>query len=111
MLMTIVLATAVSCSHAQTQLAMNTCTAQAAKADDAREQKAYAALVAHVEAPDKPLVQAAERAWSAYRDAECKATAARFTGGSIMATELSTCRSTLDADRIRVLQAAMREGG
>jgi len=111
MLSSIVLATAVACAKAQTQMAMNACTAQAAKADDAREQRAYAALLAHVPASNKPLVQAAERSWSAYRDAECKATMARFAGGSIAPTEYSTCRSALDADRIRTLQDATKEGG
>jgi uncharacterized protein YecT (DUF1311 family) len=111
MLTSIVLATAVACAKAQTQTAMNICTAQAAKADDAREQRAYAALLAHVQPNDRPLVQTAERTWSAYRDAECKATMARFTGGSIAPTQYSTCRSALDADRIRTLQAATKEGG
>ncbi len=111
MLASIVLATAVACAKAQTQTAMNLCTAQAAKADDAREQRAYAALRAHVPSADKPLVQTAERAWSAYRDAECKATMARFAGGTIAPMEYSTCRSALDADRIRTLQNATKEGG
>jgi uncharacterized protein YecT (DUF1311 family) len=36
---------------------------------------------------------------------------ARFAGGSIAPTEYSTCRSALDADRIRTLQNATKEGG
>ena len=83
MLTTIILATAVACTKAQTQTAMSLCTEQAAKADDAREQRAYAALVAYVQPADRPMVQAAERAWNAYREAECKATMARFAGGTI----------------------------
>ncbi len=111
MLTTIVLAAVMNCSNAPNQMTMNACTAQAAKAADAREQRAYAALLAHVPSSDKPLVRAAERAWGAYRDTECKATMARFAGGSIAPTEYSTCRSTLDADRTRTLQNAMKEGG
>jgi uncharacterized protein YecT (DUF1311 family) len=111
MLSAIVLATAVACAKAQTQIAMNTCTAQAAKADDAREQRAYSALLAHVQPSDRPLVQTAEHSWSAYRDAECKATMARFAGGSIAPMQYSACRSSLDADRIRTLQNATKEGG
>jgi len=111
MLSTIVFAAMMNCSNAPNQMAMNTCTAQAAKAADTREQQAYAVLLAHVPASNKPLVQAAERAWSAYRDAECKATMARFAGGSIAPTEYSTCRSALDADRIRTLQNGTKEGG
>jgi uncharacterized protein YecT (DUF1311 family) len=64
-----------------------------------------------VQPSDRPLVQTAEHSWSAYRDAECKATMARFAGGSIAPMQYSTCRSSLDADRIRTLQNATKEGG
>src|SRR6202451_2009443 len=109
MLTTIVFAAMMNCSNAPNQMAMNTCTAQAAKAADAREQQAYAALLAHVPASDKPLVQTAERAWRAYREAECKATTARFAGGSIAPTAYSTCRTALDALPTRTLKNATKE--
>lgn len=104
MLLAVVLAAALNCSDALNQRDLDACTARAAAADDAREERAYQAMLTAA-APDlRPALRRAETAWRAYREAECRAEMGRYAGGSIAPTEYSVCRSALAEERMRRLR-------
>ncbi|HEY5072199.1 MAG TPA: lysozyme inhibitor LprI family protein [Caulobacteraceae bacterium] len=69
----------------ETQMEMNACAAATLKAADAKLAVAYAKL------DPTPQRQAAELAWIAYRDAECRYEASVYQGGSIQPMVLANC--------------------
>ncbi|TPM17218.1 lysozyme inhibitor LprI family protein [Mesorhizobium sp. B2-3-5] len=87
------------------QQMMNICAGEDYQAADARLNKAYQDLIGSDDADDKILLQAAQRAWIAFRDAECAHTTAASQGGSIHAMEVSQCLTRLTNERIKQLAA------
>lgn len=98
-------ATSGPCATAQTQLAMNTCWAAAANTSDHQVSVAYAHLLARATGEVRTLVIASQRAWTSYRDTECKAAGATYAGGSIQPMEISICRDRLNRARVVDLKA------
>jgi uncharacterized protein YecT (DUF1311 family) len=81
-----------NCAAAQTQADMNACAAQQYQKSDAALNQVYAQLKAKLTDPQQQnLLVAAERAWVAYRDAECGFETSGSTGGSIRPMVLSMC--------------------
>jgi uncharacterized protein YecT (DUF1311 family) len=80
-----------ACASAQTQSAMNICADQQYKKDDAALNQVYGKLKAKLNASDQAALQAAEKAWIAYRDAECAFETSGTAGGSIHPMVLSMC--------------------
>ena len=80
-----------ACASAQTQSAMNICADQQYKKDDAALNQIYGKLKAKLNASDQAALQAAEKAWIAYRDAECAFETSGTAGGSIHPMVLSMC--------------------
>jgi uncharacterized protein YecT (DUF1311 family) len=73
-----------NCAAAQTQADMNACAAQEYQKSDAALNQVYAQLKAKLTDPQQQnLLVAAERAWVAYRDAECGFETSGSAGGSI----------------------------
>ncbi|MEI9408619.1 lysozyme inhibitor LprI family protein [Mesorhizobium salmacidum] len=88
------------------QQMMNICAGEDYQAADARLNKAYQDLISSDDADGKRLLQAAQRAWIAFRDAECTHSTAASQGGSIHATEVAQCLTGLTNDRIKQLAAS-----
>ena len=88
------------------QQMMNICAAEDYQAADAKLNQAYQDLISSDDADDKKLLQAAQRAWISFRDAECAHSTAASSGGSIHAMEVSQCLTRLTNDRIQQLAAA-----
>jgi uncharacterized protein YecT (DUF1311 family) len=88
------------------QQMMNICAAEDYQAADAKLNQAYQDIISSDDADDKKLLQAAQRAWISFRDAECAHSTAASNGGSIHAMEVSQCLTTLTNDRIKQLAAA-----
>ncbi|SDA78117.1 lysozyme inhibitor LprI family protein [Mesorhizobium qingshengii] len=88
------------------QQMMNICAAEDYQAADAKLNQAYQDLIGSDDADDKKLLQAAQRAWISFRDAECAHATAARSGGSIHAMEVSQCLTRLTDDRIKQLAAA-----
>jgi len=88
------------------QQMMNICAGEDYQAADARLNQAYQALIRSDDADDKKLLQAAQRAWISFRDAECAHSTAASSGGSIHAMAVSQCLTRLTNDRIKQLAAA-----
>ena len=88
------------------QQMMNICAGEDYQAADARLNKAYQDLISSDDADGKRLLQAAQRAWITFRDAECAHSTAASVGGSIHSMEVSQCLTRLTNDRIKQLAAA-----
>lgn len=90
------------CSKASTQTAMNACAAQSAKAADIQLNQLYGQIQARLK--DSPTgrthLVAAQRAWIAFRDAECSFAASAVEGGSIMPMIHSNCMENVTRKRI-----------
>jgi uncharacterized protein YecT (DUF1311 family) len=87
-----------------TQVEMNECAAAESRRDDAELNRVYSKLV------KSPELIAAERAWVAYRDAECAYEHAIEAGGSIASMEESMCRSNRTKERIKLLKENAIDG-
>ena len=82
-----------------TQADMNQCAAADYRKADAELTRAYRKL------EKTPELRAAERAWIAYRDADCAYEAANDRGGSIAPMVTSMCLTARTRERIAVLAA------
>lgn len=95
--------TAQAACPGDTQLEMNECASLAHEQADRRLNQLYRQL-------DKtPALVAAEKAWIAYRDAECAYQAQRYEGGSMQPQVYSSCLAALTEDRIRQLREDSRD--
>lgn len=92
------------------QQMMNICAGEDYQAADARLNATYQGLISSDDADDKKLLQAAQRAWITFRDAECAHSAAASAGGSIHSMEVSQCLARLTNDRTKQLAASANCG-
>ena len=94
---------AVAACPGQTQMEMNMCAGQRYEALDAQLNKVYRKL------ERSPELVAAEKAWIAFRDAQCKFEASAVAGGSMQPMVYADCLSSLTEDRIGQLQDALNQ--
>ncbi len=87
------------------QLEMNECAA----ADHDKADAELTALYARFK-PIPTELRTAERAWIAYRDAECAYESHESIGGSIHAMEVSMCETAMTRERITVLKSDLGDG-
>ena len=85
------------------QSMMNICADADYQAADAKLNAAYQELVRRNDETSNKLLQAAQRAWIAFRDAECTYSTADSEGGSIHPMEVSQCLAALTDERIKQL--------
>ena len=83
-----------------TQMEMNDCAAQDFDKADKRLNQAYKRL------EKTPELIAAEKAWIAFRDAECKYQAQAVEGGSMQPMVYANCLQSLTENRIKQIQPA-----
>lgn len=99
-------ATAMDCDNAPDQATMNVCADKALKATDARLNSVYRAITRRLaDDPDtlKQLVTA-QRAWIAFRDAECTFRSSGTSGGSAYPMVYATCLDGLTRSRLDALK-------
>lgn len=96
-----------SCDAAATQAEMTACYGDAFKAADKALNATYRKIEGRLgDDPDtRKLLVAAERAWIAFRDAECAFSASGAEGGSIYPMTLSICLTDLTTARTDQLAA------
>ena len=101
---------AVECDNAMDQSTMNACADQSFKKADAELNTVYKKLQSRKndDAEAAKLLIAAERAWVAFRDAECEFDAADNLGGSIYPMIYSGCLERLTQARIDQLNRYLR---
>lgn len=85
------------------QQMMNICANADYEAADAKLNAAYKDLVSGNDEKANKLLQTAQRAWIAFRDAECAYAAADSEGGSIYPMEVSQCLTELTNERTKQL--------
>ena len=103
------------CAAPVTQIEMNTCAAQDWAAADARLNDVYAETLAVMQASDRdyPIdgpseedrLRRAQRAWVAYRDANCDSAGYPMRGGSAEPLLFYGCLRAMTEDRIADLQS------
>ena len=95
-----------NCANAPDQAAMSACADRAYKKSDAELNRAYQAVTTRVR-DNRPLsdkLVSAQRAWAAYRDAECGFSSAGAEGGSVYPMVVSMCLDDLTKARAESLQ-------
>jgi uncharacterized protein YecT (DUF1311 family) len=92
------------CASPTTQAEMNRCAYEELQRADAALNRAYQKVLRSLEPDRQKKLQAAERAWLAYRDAHCAFEASESEGGSIYPLEYSTCRTELTKQRTAQLR-------
>ena len=99
-------AVANDCSNANTQLELNMCADQEFKETDAELNRVYNRLRVRLndDAAAKDLLTEAQRAWLAFRDAECAFSTSESAGGSIHPMLVASCRTGLTKDRVDALR-------
>lgn len=100
-----------NCKAPQTQLEMNLCADQQAKAADQVLNQVYRKVRGKYKgtAQDNQLVNA-QLAWIKFRDAECQFASDRFKGGSIAPMAYAKCLGRLTKQRTEALQSYLEEG-
>ena len=95
------------CQNASSQSALNECYGKAYKKSDAELNKIFKTLQRRADDADlkKKLVQS-QRAWIAFRDAECDMQT--VGGGSISGMAYSICLSDLTAERVSDLKKYLK---
>ncbi|ADH89201.1 protein of unknown function DUF1311 [Ancylobacter novellus DSM 506] len=89
-----------------TQMGLDQCAGAAFKKSDARLNQVYGQIAARLsgDAATKAKLVAAQRAWIAFRDAECAFRAAGVEGGSIHSMTVTLCRKDVTDRRVTELE-------
>jgi uncharacterized protein YecT (DUF1311 family) len=97
---------AADCDNATDQATMNQCAAQQHKTADKELNALYQQITHRLKSnPDsQKLMVGAQRAWIAFRDAECKFSASGVEGGSVYPLIYSTCITELTKARIETFK-------
>ncbi|MFL8990190.1 lysozyme inhibitor LprI family protein [Pseudomonas sp. QLc11A] len=100
------MAVAVDCDNASNQATMNQCAAQQNAAADKELNALYQQITSRFKGnPDnKKLLVGAQRAWVAFRDAECKFSASGVEGGSVYPLIYSNCTTELTKARVQTFK-------
>ena len=99
---------AADCAKAVTQTDLNVCAGEAFKAADAGLNAAYGDLLKEPALASRlDGLRASERAWVAYRDAECAFEGSAYDGGSMQPMVAANCAETLTKRRTADLKAAL----
>jgi uncharacterized protein YecT (DUF1311 family) len=106
----IAVALAQDCANATSQMAMNVCADQAYKKTDAELNAVYSQITDRLK-HDKEgieLLVNAQKAWLAFRDAECTFATSASAQGSVYPMLVAQCRDGLTSKRIDELKTYLR---
>lgn len=96
-----------NCANASDQATLTACAEHAYRQSDAVLNRTYQTVTARLRdaRPVADKLVAAQRAWLAYRDAECQFSSANADGGSAYAMVVATCLDDLTKERTETLKA------
>ncbi|CAB3655196.1 lysozyme inhibitor LprI family protein [Achromobacter pestifer] len=99
-----------NCANAATQTDMNLCADQAYRKSDADLNKAYKTVIDRLkdDRTTTTQLQAAQKAWLFFRDAECAFSSSGTTGGSAYPMVLTQCLDKLTQARTKELLAYLK---
>ena len=91
------------CADADDQATMNECADKAYKASDAELNKLYKEIKGRLkdDADTAKLLVSAQKAWIAFRDAECSFSSSGSAEGSVYPMVVSQCRDGLTQNRVK----------
>ncbi len=89
-----------ACKDATTQVEMNQCSAKEAQDADKQLNDLYRTVLEKLTPDNKNSLRVAQRAWIAYRDADCAGEAELYKGGSIAPLIKTACVAKLTNERI-----------
>jgi uncharacterized protein YecT (DUF1311 family) len=92
------------CKKAATQMDMDYCAGLDFKAADAKLNALYQEMMAKYDGADKEKLKVAEKAWLAYRDAECDFETAQSQGGTIHPMIVTMCLTDKTKARLKELK-------
>ena len=95
------------CDDPQTQAEMNVCSAEAFVRKDNELNAVYRKALQSVDASRRPKLRAAQRAWLAYRDAQCEFEGSESEGGTMKPTLVNGCKTEVTAARIGQLRSEL----
>jgi uncharacterized protein YecT (DUF1311 family) len=100
------MAFAVDCDNASDQATMNQCAVQQNAAADKELNTLYQQITSRLKSnPDgKKQLVGAQRAWVAFRDAECRFSASGVEGGSVYPLIYSNCTTELTKARVQTFR-------
>ena len=101
---------AVDCENASDQSTTNQCAAQQHAAADKELNALYQQITSRLKSnPDsQKLLVGAQRAWVAFRDAECKFSASGVAGGSVYPLIYNNCTTALTRSRVQTLKQYLK---
>jgi uncharacterized protein YecT (DUF1311 family) len=88
---------------AKAQAAITACAGDSYQAADRRLRQLVAELRDSVPIPQRARLDSAQHAWAAYSAVQCRLEAAPYAGGTIYATQVTSCRRLLAERRIAEL--------
>jgi uncharacterized protein YecT (DUF1311 family) len=97
------------CADAQTQSEMNQCAYEEYKKADAELNKTYQQLLPKLEAARQERLKTAQRAWIAFRDADCEYEAAEYEGGSMQPLIRYSCLESATRNRTAQLRGFLKD--
>lgn len=101
---------AADCANAQDQATMNECAGNAFKTSDDELNKLYKQIRSRLkDDPDTTkLLVAAQRAWVAYRDAECNFQSSKVLGGSVYPMIAAMCLTGETQHRVAAFKSYLQ---
>jgi len=104
------MAFAVDCENASDQATMNQCAAQQNAAADKELNALYQQITSRFKSnPDgKKQLVGAQRAWVAFRDAECRFSASGVEGGSVYPLIYGNCTTELTKARVQTFKQYLK---
>lgn len=104
------LAYADDCDNATTQTDMNACAGRQYQAADKELNAVYQQITQRLkgDADTKKLLVGAQRAWVAFRDAECEFAASGVSGGSVYPLIQLNCLTAQTASRTKALDEYLK---
>ncbi len=88
---------------------MNLCAKQQSEKADKDINRRYRLIMQKLGEKEKALLKTAQRAWIAYRDANCKADFSLYEGGSIAPLIQFSCLEKMTTERIAELNRIYRD--
>src|SRR5262249_37165403 len=95
------------CANATDQGTLTQCANNSLKASDAKLNQTFRALQAKVSKPGKDKLQKAQRAWIAWRDAQCAFNTLGSNGGSVHAMAQASCLDDLTQAQTKLLSSQL----
>ncbi|CNU76686.1 Uncharacterized protein conserved in bacteria [Salmonella enterica subsp. enterica serovar Bovismorbificans] len=96
------------CASASTQLEMNRCAAAQYQAADKKLNETYQSALKRAQPPQRELLQKAQVAWIALRDADCALIRSGTEGGSVQPMIASQCLTDKTNEREAFLASLLQ---